>query len=303
MTLSSDQIIDRRRLRRKLGFWRLAAVVFLLLLVVVLAGRLAGGTGPHIALLHLDTTIFEDERWDKALDALARNDSAKAVIIDINSPGGTTVGSEKIYKGLRKIAAKKPVVAVIESLGASGGYIAALGADRIIAHETSLTGSIGVIMQSAEVSGLLGKIGVTVTDIKSSPLKAEPSQTAPMTDEVHQYLQQLIDDAYQWFIGIVAERRGMAPDDVKKVADGRVFTGRQALQLGLVDALGGEDDARSWLASERGVAADLPLVDATPGDKLGVVDRLFSSAASAVIGKALIPERLRLDGLVSLWHP
>jgi protease-4 len=303
MTLSSDQIIDRRRLRRKLGFWRLAAVVFLLLLVVVLAGRLAGGTGPHVALLHLDTTIFEDERWDKALDALSKDDAAKAVIIDINSPGGTTVGSEKIYRGLRKIAAKKPVVAVIESLGASGGYIAALGADRIIAHETSLTGSIGVIMQSAEVSGLLGKIGVTVTDIKSSPLKAEPSQTAPMTDEVKTYLQQLIDDAYQWFIAIVAERRGMALDDVKKVADGRVFTGRQALQLGLVDALGGEDDARSWLASARGVAADLPLVDATPGDKLGVVERLFSSAASAVIGKALIPERLRLDGLVSLWHP
>jgi len=300
MALTSDQIIDRRRLRRKLSFWRLAAVVLILLVVVLAFGRYGSAfMGDHIAVLDLDGVIYEDPRWDDQLEAIAENDSVKAVLLDINSPGGTTVGSEKLFKGLRHIAESKPVVAVIGTLGASGAYIAALGADHIVAHETSLTGSIGVIMQTAEVSELLDKIGVSVTNLKSGPYKAEPTETAPMTDEVRAYMQGLIDQAHQWFKRLVAERRQLTPEAVNQVADGRIFTGDQALDLGLVDEIGGEREALQWLEAERGIDPALPQIDMTPREQLTFIDRTLGSA----LGKVLSSERLKLDGLLTLWQP
>jgi protease-4 len=300
MALTSDQIMDRRRLRRKLGFWRLAAVLLVLLAVILAWGRY-GGTfmGDHIATLALTGTIYEDPRWDDRLEPIAENDSVKAVLLEINSPGGTTVGSEKLYNGLRDISESKPVVAVIGTLGASGAYIAALGADHIIAHETSLTGSIGVIMQTAEVSELLGKIGVSVTNLKSGPYKAEPTPTAPMSDDVRAYMQNLITQAHQWFKGLVAERRQLSAEAVDAVADGRVFTGGQALDLGLVDEIGGDPQALRWLETEHGIDPALPQVDMTPREELTFIDRTLGSA----LGKVLSSERLRLDGLLTLWQP
>ena len=300
MALTSDQIIDRRRLRRKVTFWRLAAVILILMLIIIAAGRMGPPIfAPHITTLNITGTIVEDKQWDDQLKKIAENDSSKALILLIDSPGGTTVGSENLFQGIRHVAEKKPVVAVIGSLGASGAYIAALAADHIVAHETSLTGSIGVIMRSTEISGLLDKIGVEVTNIKSGPFKAEPSETEPMSGEVKAYLDDLIKDAYQWFMRLVEERRGLSADDVAKLADGRIFTGRQARDLGLVDAIGGEQEALDWLAEERHVDKSLPLVDLTPSRPLTLMDRLTSS----ISGKVLSTERLRLDGLLSLWQP
>lgn len=300
MALTSDQMIDRRRLRRKVTFWRVAAVILALMLIIVAGSRVGPSfLAPHIAVLNITGTITENKYWDQALKRIAENDSSKAVILKINSPGGTTVGSEKLFNGLRRIAKTKPVVAVIGSLGASGAYIAALGADRIFVHETSLTGSIGVIMQTAEFSSLLDKIGVDVTNIKSGPFKAEPTETEPMSPEVKAYLNDLIQQAYQWFKGLVEERRGLSAEAVDKVADGRIFTGRQAVDLGLADAIGGEQDALNWLASERKVNEKLPEIDMTPRPPLTIIDRVVSS----ISGKVLSSERVRLDGLMSLWQP
>jgi protease-4 len=254
---------------------------------------------PHIARVNIDGVIMDETKREQVLHDIAEDDTVKAVIVRIDSPGGTVVGSEIIYKGLRKIAEDKPVVAVISSMGASGGYIAALGADRIYARDNSLTGSIGVIFQSPEFSKLMGTIGVNMNEVKSAPLKGGPSPFAPMSDDMRQSIKVMVDDAFDWFKGIVVERRKLTPEELAAVSDGRVFSGRQAIPLKLVDALGGEQDAIDWLEKDRKISKDLPVVDA---DK----EREFPFMAKAmalVFGDTRLADRLSLDGVLALWQP
>ena len=300
MALSSQEIIDRRRLKRKLTFWRVAAVVLILALIGFAVGYYGGAVRqPHVARIDVNGTIGSDPGLNGRFEAIARDENARALIVHINSPGGTTVGSEAIFTGMRQVAENKPVISVIGTQGASGGYLVALGGDRILAHETSITGSIGVIMQAPHVGGLMEKLGVGLTEIKSGKYKAEPSITGPPDAEVRDYLERLIQDAHGWFVGLVADRRGMSREAVGKVADGRIFTGRQALELGLVDEIGNIDDARNWLAEEHGVAESLPLVNRTPEEELDLLTRVVSNFA----GKTVLTERLKLDGILSLWQP
>ncbi len=181
--------------------------------------------------------------------------------MSIESPGGTTTGAEKVYDELRRLSEKKPVVAVINSTGASGAYIAALGADRIIAHGNSLVGSIGVLFQYPNLSRALNTLGVKMEEIKSSPLKASPNPFEDTTPEARAALASLVTDSYDWFRGLVRERRKLTEAELKVVADGRVFTGRQALGVKLVDQLGSEREAIAWLETEKNVGKDLPVRD------------------------------------------
>ena len=304
MALEADQAVDRRRLKRRLSFWRAAAVIAVAALVIVAAARQRGPLAslverPHIERLSVSGVISEDSARSAALKAVLKNDRAKALIVDINSPGGTVVGSETLFRELRAIAAKKPVVATMGTLAASGGYMTALGADHIVAREGTITGSIGVIMQSADVTGLLKKLGIEPEAIKSAPLKAVPSPFEPLTPEGREATKAVVMDMYDMFVGMVAERRNLAPEEAKRLADGRIYTGRQAIAAKLVDEIGGEDEARAWLESARGVPASLPVYDVRiekdSADVLGLV--------GGRIGKALFSERLTLDGLVALWHP
>jgi protease-4 len=178
-----------------------------------------------------------------------------------------------------------------------------LGADRILARENSVTGSIGVIWQTAEFSGLMERIGVSAEAITSGPLKGKPSPFSPMTPKVRETAQQLVDTTYRWFVDLVAERRGLDRDTAASLADGRVFTGGQALDNGLVDALGGLEEARDWLAESHGVDRDLPLIEITYGEKDDFLGRFASSMVSAITGKSFLSERVTLDGLTSVWHP
>jgi len=300
MASDLDRILDRRRLKRRLSFWRLAAIALAAALAAFFLARFAGPMAhPHIARLAITGVITADSARDQLLHDIATNTRARALILRINSPGGTTAGSEALFHAIRAVAAKKPVVAVIGTLGASGGYITALAADYIVARETSLTGSIGVIFQSPEFSGLFKKLGVGVNEVKSSPLKGGPSPFAKMDDQTRRVLQGMIDDSYDWFVGLVAERRGLDLETTRRLADGRVYTGRQALKAALIDALGGEEVARAWLADARKVAADLPVVDMD----IDASTRLWRELGAFASGKRLFPERLALDGLVSLWQP
>jgi protease IV len=243
--------------------------------------------------------ISEDPARSAALKKVLKDGRVKALIVDINSPGGTVVGSEELFRELRAVAAKKPVVAVMGTLAASGGYMTALGADHIIAREGTITGSIGVIMQSADVTGLLKKLGIEPEAIKSAPLKAVPSPFEPLTPEGRAVTQAVVMDMYDMFVGMVADRRGLDPAEAKKLADGRIYTGRQAIAVKLIDEIGGEDEARSWLETARGVPDSLPVsdiqIERDSGDMLGLI--------GGRIGKALFSERLTLDGLMALWHP
>lgn len=306
MSFESETLTYRRRLRRHLSLWRAAAIVaFAVLLIVLLQRPDASLAFPraHVARLEVSGIIAEDAERDERLLALAEDDRVKALILRIDSPGGTTAGSEALFRSLREVAAHKPVVAVMGGMATSGGYVAAVAADHIVAQGNTITGSIGVIFQTVDVSELLDSLGVEVEQIASGPLKGVPNPFQPMSPEARRALAALVADAYDWFVGLVAERRDLPLDRVRALADGRVYSGRQALAAGLIDAIGDERAARIWLEEVRRVPADLPVRD-VGGDAGGsLLDWFLGGAADAVIGKVLPKERLMVDGLVSVWHP
>ena len=297
--LQSDLLIDRRRLVRRLRVWQVAAVLALLAIVLLAIDRLGvGDGGRYIARVVVDGIILDDLDRTQALRRLAEDDQVDALIVWIDSPGGTVVGGQALYGQLRAVAAEKPVVAVLRELATSAAYMAALGADRIVAREGSITGSIGVIVQTTDVTGLLNDIGVKTEAIKTAPLKAQPNPLEPLTPAARQAVKSVIEDVYDMFVALVAERRALQLEDVKEVADGRVFTGGQAIRLGLVDELGGEARARQWLVEERAVDPDLEVRSVEYGEGPSVAELILGP-----VEKTLVPERLRLDGLISLWHP
>lgn len=319
MSLDADQIVDRRRLRRKVTFWRtlgvLAVVAALAVGIgVVASDRVPAGT-PHVARVVIGGLIRNDRQRVEMLEEIGRS-QAQAVILSIDSPGGTVTGSEQLYDALRRLAAKKPVVAVVEGMAASGAYIAALGADHIVARRNALVGSVGVIYQFPNVTELLKTVGVTMEDIKSSPLKAAPNPYTPVTPEARAAVESLVADSYGWFRNLVGERRKLSDNGLSTVSDGRVFTGHQGLDLQLVDQLGDERTARAWLAREKGVSEDLKVRTWSTGRTtsefgwlLGLGHAAFEAAGfpqlaavfSATTREAL--DRVQLDGLLAVWHP
>jgi len=300
MSLDLDSMIDRRRLKRRLSFWRLIAIVAVAALAIwALTPFGVQEHTAHVARISVDDVIIENRETETILDRVAADPNVKALIVRINSPGGTTAGSEGLYHAIRRVGKQKPVVATMGTLAASGGYMASLAADHVIARETTITGSIGVIFQTAEMSGLLDKIGVGVETVKSGKLKGEPAVDKPMSPEARAALQAMIDDTYNWFVDLVAARRPLAREDVIPLADGRVFTGRQAAENGLVDALGGELEARQWLEQERGIPTALPVID----KDITPQERLLGDMLGSFVQKILSSEELTLDGMVSLWHP
>ncbi|SET19722.1 signal peptide peptidase SppA [Oceanicella actignis] len=264
MTTLDD--IERRRLRRRLWFWRILALILLAVAAAALLAPEPGPSGPRVARVQLSGVIADDPERDAFLESLAEDDEVRAVILRINSPGGTTVGAEALYDSLRRLAARKPLVAIAGEVAASGAYIAALAADRFIVRGNSIVGSIGVIAQHPELSELLDSIGVRMVEVKSSPLKAAPSPFAPADEAALEVERAMIRDAYAWFRDLVAERRGLRGAALERVADGRIMTGRMAVAAGLADQIGAEREARAWL-EERGVPADLPVADARPREK------------------------------------
>lgn len=301
-----DLLFDRRRLRRQLSRWRLLAGLAVIVAIAVGAWRWSdawpGATRePYVARVTIGGVILDDPQRDRALARLAERGEMRALIVHINSPGGTLAGSETLYRRLREIARTRPVVAVMGELAASGGYMTALGADHIVAREGTLTGSIGVIMQGVDVTDLLRTLGVRIHNIKSDPLKAVPSPLEPLSPEGRAAIQAVVDDAYQMFLEMVIERRSLVRERARELADGRIYTGRQARQAGLVDTLGGEAQARAWLAG-RGVAEAVRVrdVDLT---RRGFWRRMADSAVEVVTGKSYFLERLTLDGLLAVWQP
>jgi protease-4 len=317
MSNSADYIVDRRLLQRKLSFWRGAAIALLIVALAIVGLKLSGKIGatsssPHIARVSISGLITGDRSTLTLIDDVAKS-NAKGVILSIDSPGGTTTGAERLYDAIRKLAAKKPTVAVVGDMAASGAYIAAIGADRIVTQGNSLVGSIGVLIQYPDLSQLLGKVGVAVDAVKSSPLKAEPSGFEPTSPQVHAALVSLVNDSYDWFKGLVKQRRGMSDAELAAVDDGRVFTGRQALGVKLIDEIGGEPEAIAWMERAKGVPHGLPIRDWKSENELERLGILSTSAEIAhglgLTGIAQFLDRMTvsaqaqlLDGLVSIWQ-
>jgi protease-4 len=311
MISEAELIVDRRRLKRHLTWWRIAAVLLALGAIAALLwtpGNIRTFED-HIARIRVDGLITGDQKTLDLLKDVAESNKVKGVILRIDSPGGTTAGSEAVYEAVRKISSGgKPVVAVMDTVAASGGYITAIAADHIVARGNTITGSIGVIFSFPEVSKLLDTLGVKMEELKSGELKAEPSPYKPVSDKVRAVSMEMVMDGYAWFTGLVAERRALPIDRVKELADGRAYTGRQAVAVKLIDELGGEEQAVAWLETGKNVAKDLQIVDWKPKDEGGATG--FGFAAVNTVLKALGLEKLqeaadraKLDGLLVLWHP
>ncbi len=320
MASDAELIADRRRMRRKLSFWRVVGFLALIGVLIVAGwrfvgpGDLAGTRTAHIARVEISGVITNDRRKMEMLERIAESGAVRGVILSINSPGGTVTGAEELYQGLRALAQDKPVVAFVEGTAASGAYIAAIASDHIVARETAVVGSIGTMFQMPNVSELLDNIGVSMLEVRSTPLKAAPSPTGEIDEEAVAALRELVDDTYAWFRELVAERRALDPQATAIVADGRVHIGRRALGLALVDALGNQDDAIAWLEEAHDIDPDLPIETWRPRRDRSAFDLMTSAAFLAEIAGferlsghlstfARHRERVELDGLLAIWQP
>ncbi|MGN6749309.1 MAG: signal peptide peptidase SppA [Xanthobacteraceae bacterium] len=321
MSLDADLIVDRRRMRRKLSFWRVATFVLIVLAIAgaaVLSGNRSGSLGvrPYIARLTISGLIRGDQNRAEQLDRLARSALVRAVILHVDSPGGTTAGSEQLFNALGRVREKMPLVVVVDSLAASGGYITALSGDHIVAQQTSLVGSIGVLFQYPNVADLLGKLGVKMEAVKSTPLKAAPDGYEPTSPEARAALDSIIQDSYAWFKGLVRDRRHLDDSQLQTAADGRVFTGHQAVDLKLIDELGDERTALAWLGKEKKVDTNLPVRDYDLHSRFSDLTFLHAAVFTLLnaVGLNTLAEHFELnaagamqgfnlDGLLALWHP
>lgn len=310
--MDQNSVFDRHNLRRKLRFWRIATVLVVLLIVgsIILTQNDEIISGDHIARVEITGIIQDDDELIARLDGIAEDDYAKALILTISSPGGTTFGGERIYKAIKRVSDKKPVVADIRTLAASAGYMIAAASDHIVAGETSIVGSIGVIFQYPQVSELLEKIGVSYEEIKSSPLKAEPSPFHPASDEAVAMINSMVIDSYDWFVDLVAENRGLTRVETLKIADGSIFTGRQSLENKLIDSLGGEAEILAFLETKDIdkkldiIERRKPRVPQAPflmGTFEGIVQKILGFD-SKIAPNWLKDQKLFLDGLLSVWQ-
>jgi protease IV len=319
MSLETEAVLDRRRLRRRASFWRGLAILAVILAIGVAVGLGATQTPglgtKQIARVSIEGVITEDRKQLELLKRIAEATNVEALILFINSPGGTTTGGEAVYEAIRKVAEKKPVVAQFGTVATSAAYIAGLATDQIIARGNSITGSVGVIFQWAEVTELLGKLGVKMHEVKSGPLKATPSPFQPATDEGKAVAKDMIEESHRWFVGLVSARRGIDTTAVPGLMQGRIYSGREALDYRLVDRIGGEDEAQRWLEDTRGVTKGLKIVDWKPsrdpawgllGDAAMALAQWIGGPLGEVAARlmnARVLATLQLDGLVAVWQP
>ncbi len=318
MSLDAESVIERRRLKRRAFTWRVAAVVLgLVLLGTLLLGNRQGTPGsasflPHVARITVSGVITDDRKVLEMIDRVGKADQVRAVILDINSPGGTTTGGEALYDAIRRLADEKPVVATCGTLATSAAYIVALATDRIFVYGNTITGSVGVIFQWANVTELLKTLGIEFQTVKSGPLKAVPNPFEPTDERAREVTKEMVDDAKTWFFGLVEDRREVSLDDIPGLTEGRIYSGRQAVDYKLADQIGDERAALGWLTKERGVSDRLRVIQWKPrpesdsvfGDLLGSA-LSFLGVSGTTIGELMgqATGTLKLDGLVSLWHP
>lgn len=303
MSLSADALLDRLKLKSEINKWRTIAILAAVLLGFTLIGKsvdISGGVKDYIARIEIEGIILENTKRDEKLQAIKDDTNIKAVVVYINSPGGTIVGGEQLYNSLREIATVKPVVAILGSLAASGGYMAAIGADKIFTSSGTMTGSIGVLMQTAEFTDLAQKLGVNFITFKSGELKGSPSPMEKMSPNVAKVMQDSITDAYEYFIGLVKDRRPLTEAEVRKLSDGRIYTGRQAVKNKLVDAIGGEKEAVEWLVNEKKISSDLKVKEVPLKEKENPFEQFYSNVMGS--DNPYIA-RISASGLMAIWNP
>lgn len=302
MTLTADSVLDRINLKKSIALWKTLAIFAVIAIFLVLALNNAKPglniSTDSIAKVSIEGLILEDENRDNILKGLKENSHVKAVIIYINSPGGTVVGGESIYNKFREISAVKPIVTVMGGLATSGGYMAAIGTDRIFAHAGTITGSVGVLLQSFDVTELGKKIGLEFVTFKSGKLKATPSPFEKINEESANAIKASIADSFDLFLNMVIERRNLTRKEIDIVSDGRIFTGRQALESKLVDAIGNQDDAIKWLQDEKKIDKNMKIIDVELDSEKKFIEKLTSKINDKIMPTA----STKNGGLMAIWN-
>lgn len=306
MNISPEYLIERRNTKKQLMRWKLLALFVVVACIFLLISnrgkdgvtRAVVGGSDYIASIEINEIIMEDLESIRKLKEIAEDKQVKAVIVHINSPGGSSAGSEMIYNSFVKISREKPIVAVMGSVAASGGYMIALGADRIFCQNSTITGSIGVLMQTAEITELAEKWGIKFENFKSSALKAAPNPTEKVTDEVKKAVMLNVTDVYEYFVELVAKHRNMEMHEARLLADGRVFTGRQALKFNLVDEIGFEEEALKWLQEEKQLDKELKIRKYKLKSKLHFLDSLIEDFEDRIWNSLIA----RFYGVKSIYY-
>ncbi len=284
-----DLMFEREQLKAQIKKWKWLFVIalFLFFLAINKSNASKDFSKEHIVRINIKGVINHEPELIEKLQKIEKEPKIKALLIHIDSPGGTSFASEDLYINLKKIAKNKPVVAILETVAASGGYMVALASDYIVARNMTLTGSVGVIWQSFEAVEFANKLGIKFVSFKSSALKASPNPMEVVSPEAHKAVMETIDDSYDVFLQMLMDSRKMKKEQAMKLADGRIYTGRRAKELNLIDTIGGEEEALKWLEAEKKISKNLPIenVELTkPGSLLEELSRFFHESRSMMSG-------------------
>ena len=262
MSIEAEFFEQAKKRARRNGFlFALFLIALALITVMILSSVFEyDKKGPHIARIKIEGPIFDDYGLNRLIYKLASDQNVKAVIVHINSPGGSVVGAESTFVALSQLSEEKPSVAVLGETATSGGYLIAVATDQIISRSNTLTGSIGVVLQYPDLSKLLKNIGIDIKTLRSSDLKASINYFEKPTTKAIEEHKQVIDETFLWFKELVAQKRKLTDINLEKVSQGGIFTGRKAKELGLVDLIGGEREAVKYLEEKINIKA-IPLVD------------------------------------------
>ncbi len=289
------------RRRHPILFW-LGIIVLLWLILsiargVYLASQPGGPlSGPYFGVVHVEGVIADSRPILEWIEALEKDKNAVGVLVRIESPGGAVTPSEEIYTALARLAESRPVVASLGAMAASGGYMAALPARAIVANPTTLTGSVGVRMELPNMQGLMDKIGITHEALASGDLKTAGSPFSAFTDKERAYFMGLIQDMFERFVDMVEKHRRLTPEALATIRDGRAVTGRQALDLGLVDSLGDQPRALNVLKELCQVKEDLPLLEGPEEENYSLLRLVLGEAAFNNLSKVLARLSVEAEG-------
>ena len=281
--METDNFLILQNIRKKVSFWRIISILLVILVIVfsykdntLVKRRYDEFNYEYIAKIKIDETITNEIFNESKLKKLEKDKNLKAVILEINSPGGEVVASEILYTFFKNLSKKVPVVTTIKSLGASGAYMVALASEYIVAYNTSMVGSIGVLAQSVNVNNLLNKVGVDVKLYKSSKLKASPNMFEVADEDVNMVMKEQINEVYEYFLDIFIENRKLDRKDAMEIANGQIYVGKQAIMYGLVDEIGDENTLINYLIDKKNIGTDF-VVNYDISDNKTIYQKIFEN--------------------------
>ena len=295
--MKPNDFLDKFYSRRQSTIKRLLIITILILLVVTASLQFHQKEN-FIAKITVEGIIKDRNDILEQLNNLDADEKVKGLITVINSPGGTYVGSKEIHESIKNLSKKIPTVAYMREMATSGGYLVSLSSDRIFGNEATITGSIGVILQTANISQLLDKLGINPVIIKSGDLKAVPNPAEEIDAEKLNYLKDIIQKMQKEFLNLVKKNRDISNSTIELVSDGRIVTGKQAKDLKLIDAVGTENDALSWLRQEAGL-----------GDDVKVKDLSIQNDITKVFNLNFLKKKINYlnqnfyNGFIAIWTP